>query len=100
VKYRVEFVDVADDEVLEIFDWIADESLDAAVRWRKGLDKSVARLSTFPRSCPVAPESRVLGIEVRRLNYGDYRLLYRIVGRVVRVLHVRHGARRRLGEEE
>jgi hypothetical protein len=42
----------------------------------------------------------VLDFEVRCMNYGEFRLLYRIVGRVVRILHVRHGARRRLGEEE
>jgi toxin ParE1/3/4 len=100
VRHRVEFSSAANEESFEIMQWIAEDSLEAAIRWRRGLDEALARLRTFPRSCRIAAESMHVGVDVRQLIYGSYRVLYRVDGRTVQVLHVRHGAPRRLGEEE
>jgi plasmid stabilization system protein ParE len=45
-----------------------------------------------------APENRSFKREIRQLLYDQYRILFTIRGRTVRVLHVRHGARIPLGK--
>ena len=87
-------------EAAEAFEWIAERSPTAAVRWHAGLFTKIETLRRFPRGFPVAAESRAFDREIRQLVYGSYRVLFEIDGSVVRILHIRHGARRRLGEEE
>jgi len=48
----------------------------------------------------VAPESAALGVEVRHLVVGSYRVLFVIRQDTVTVLHIRHAARRRVTEED
>ena len=74
-----------------------------AVRWFNGLEAAILRLASQPERCPVAPESDEFGRNIRQLLYGRrsgrYRVLFEIRGNTVHILHVRHGKRRRLGEE-
>ncbi|HZO30164.1 MAG TPA: type II toxin-antitoxin system RelE/ParE family toxin [Chloroflexota bacterium] len=50
-------------------------------------------LEEFPRRCPLAPENDDFDVEIRHLLYGEFRILFTVDDNVVRVLHVRHGAR-------
>jgi plasmid stabilization system protein ParE len=63
-------------------------------KWYRGLKKEILRLEQNPNRCPGAPEND----ELRHLMYGRgrniYRVIYRIIGKKVEVLHIRHGARR------
>ncbi len=90
----------AEADAIEAYEWIAKQAPAAARRWHARLFARIGTLATFPLGFPVAAESRTLGREVRQLSHGDYRVLYTVDGDVVRILRVRHGARRRLGEEE
>jgi hypothetical protein len=54
----------------------------------------------LPRRCPIAPENDDFDVEVRQLLYGEFRVLFTVEDDVVRVLHVRHGARRFLTPDE
>jgi hypothetical protein len=63
------------------------------------LDK-IYTLENLPTRCPIAPENDAFDVEVRQLLFGKYRILFWIDGRIVRVLHIRHGARRRLGDSD
>ena len=105
MKYRVLIHPDAERELKAAHAWLREQSPDAAERWRKGLVKRAATLATFPERCPLAPESKKLGEEVRQLLYGRrratrYRLLFVIEGRIVTLLHIRHGARLNLAEDE
>ena len=100
MRLRVEFADAAEADIFEIALRIADDSVDAALRWESGLRAAAGSLARFPRRCPVVSESAFFGREVRRLVYGNYRVLFEVALDRVLVLRVRHGARRRLGEEE
>jgi toxin ParE1/3/4 len=74
----------------------------AASRWYKELEKAVYALAEYPFRCPVAPEARRVRRKLRHLLYGQkshvYRVIYEVEERrkVVWVLHIRHGARRKL----
>lgn len=84
-----------------------------ALEWLKGIRAAAAALATNPtRYQPQAPESRKLGGEIRRLLYqrtssssAVYHLYYRVDedsddGPRVRILHVRHAARKPLTRKE
>jgi plasmid stabilization system protein ParE len=105
MEYRVEISDVALAEIDAAYLYLSSRSPEAAIRWLRGLEAAINSLSMFPGRCPIAPESESYpDIEVRQLLYGRGRSVYRILYCVfdredepeVRILHVRHGARRRI----
>jgi plasmid stabilization system protein ParE len=69
----------------------------ATQRWYKGLKKQILSLEEHRNRCPVTPEKKT----VRHLLYGRkhyaYRVIYRVLEKqkVVEVLHIRHGARKK-----
>ena len=70
----------------------------AARQWYEGLKRAILGLAMRPNRCPVTPENKKL----RHLLYGRKPHVYRVVYHVnerrkqVDVLHIRHGARRKL----
>jgi plasmid stabilization system protein ParE len=107
MNYHVEFTDVAEMETEAILLWINGQSPDRAGRWQEGLEQAVSSLSEFPRRCGLAPENSHFQAEIRQLLFGSYRILFTLLDldgdgeeETVRILHVRHGARRPLGAEE
>jgi plasmid stabilization system protein ParE len=77
-----------------------------AQRWLEGILEKVASLRTMAARHPIAPESADLGVEVRVLFHGGrnrgYKVYYSIHEQTgtVRVLHVRHWARRPVKAQE
>jgi plasmid stabilization system protein ParE len=79
-----------------------------ADRWYAGLARALESLSQLPHRHLRAPESDMMGGEVRQMIYGRGRGAYRVLHRVfepeegtsgvVRILHVRHVARQRPGQ--
>jgi toxin ParE1/3/4 len=74
----------------------------AASRWYNELEEAVYALAEYPFRCPVVPEARRARRKLRHLLYGEkshvYRVIYEVDERqkVVWVLHIRHGARRKI----
>jgi plasmid stabilization system protein ParE len=82
------------------YTYIAEHAPETAVDLYNRLLDAMFSLEMLPNRHPIAPESEFLDREARQLIYGNYRILYVVEDRpkVVRILHVRHGARRRFGE--
>lgn len=76
--------------------------------WYQGLIKAIASLKEMPRRCPIAREDAFFSQEIRQLLYGKGKQAYRIIFTViedqpiptVRILYIRHGAQRTIGEPE
>lgn len=100
MTYRVVILPEAEAELEEAYLYVREDSPARAKRWREKLLVKVKSLATFPERCAVAPESAALGVEVRHLVVGKYRMLFVVRDRTVMVLHVRHAARRRVTEAE
>jgi plasmid stabilization system protein ParE len=85
-----------------LYDWIGAGSSGAALAWYRGLRDAIRTLRSSPNRCPVTPESR----DLRHLLYGAKPHVYRVIYRVlekhkqVDVLHVRHGAQKKLNIDE
>jgi plasmid stabilization system protein ParE len=76
-------------------DYIARDSVSAALDWHTGIVEAIRTLRENPERCMLVPSDDILRIGLRRLLYGNYRILFTICDqpRTVNVLHVRHGAR-------
>jgi len=102
--YSVIILPSAEREIGEAYRWLAEQNAEAATRWYNQLVEVVLSLNVFPERCPLAPESKFLNREIREIFHGrrqhKYRILFVVVEKEVQVLHVRHGARRALGETE
>jgi plasmid stabilization system protein ParE len=100
MKYKVILTPEAIDQAEKAYRWIQKSSPQNAARWYNRLLDKIYTLEEFPTRCSIAPENDTFDVEVRQLLFGNYRILFWIDGRAVRVLHIRHGARRHLGESE
>lgn len=102
MEYRVEIDPVALSEIEEAYCWPAERAPAEAVEWFNSLSCAIASLREMPERCPLAPENDAFAEEIRHLLYGRrsgaYRVIFTLVGGVVRVLCLRHGAREPLEE--
>ena len=100
MAFTVEIAPAALEDIDAIVDYIHRDSPKAASRWRASLFAQLSLLQEMPRACPIAAENTRVDFELRHLIYGNYRLLFGIRGQTVRVVAVRHAARRYLTREE
>lgn len=76
---------------------IADDKPIAAERWLRRILRAVEKLESMPRRHPISESiSDSLGLEVRRLIVGRYKLFFHVNdrARLVRVVLFRHGSQR------
>ena len=99
-SYQVLFTPTARKQALAVVDYISADSPDSAARWYAGLVSAVSSLDIMPNRCGRALESDYLGEELRQYIYGSYRIVFRVEedAAIVRLLFIRHAARRALGE--
>lgn len=88
---RIVFARQAERDFEEIGDRIADDNPDRATTFVIELREACLALSAFPQRYPVARS--VARRDVRRRNYRDYAVLYRVDDAHVTILRVMHGAR-------
>lgn len=88
-KYNVDIPDTVFAALEEQAFYIAQDSVEAALKWYDLMEEKIQTLETLPARCPIAEESRYFDFEVRQLIIGNYRVLFRIEGTIVRILHVR-----------
>ena len=97
MKYLVRYSATAETEAEEAYLWIHQQSPFYAAKWLAGLLEAIASLDSNPESYPLAHEADTFHKPIRQLLYGKrrgiYRILFEIEGDVVKVLHIRQGAR-------
>ena len=98
MAYLVKLTSRAERDLAHLFEEINAKHSDAAQKWYGHLKEAILSLDERPNRCPVTPETAKL----RHLLFGRkpniYRVIYRVMARQksVEILHVRHGARRKL----
>lgn len=97
---RVLIEENAVSDLTEAYQWIASEAPESAARWLDRLESAIGSLDEHAERCPLAPENEFFTTEIRQLLVGNYRVLFTVRARAVHILHVRHAARRALGEED
>ena len=100
MAYSVELAKNAEAELEELYLWGVERAPQQGAAWFNGLERAILALDRHPDRCPVAPESIDPHNPVRVLSYGRKPPVYRIFftidhsAKIVRVVHVRRGARR------
>ncbi len=92
-KYLVNITQQAQDDLEQIFYYIADDSINNATNFILQLEKKVCSLEDFPDRNPFIPENDFFGTDYRHLIYKKYRIVYRIVEKSVFILRIFHGAK-------
>ena len=94
---RIVWSPLALERLEEIADYIATDNVDAARVFLIDIFAAVGRLRSFPQSGRAVPE--VNRADIREIIFKKYRVVYRVAGKQVSILTVRHG-RQRLPLEE
>jgi toxin ParE1/3/4 len=98
MAYRVSTTPYAEHDLARLYLQVNAEYSDTAMEWYLGLKAAILSLEQQPNRCPITRKKDKL----RHLLYGHkphtYRVIYRVIEKrkEVEVLHIRHGARRRL----
>jgi plasmid stabilization system protein ParE len=101
MAYKVRLTPQAEADLRSIGDYIAAQHApEAARRFVQSLRRRVALLETFPEGYGLAPEAQAVGVELRQMVHGMYRVLYIVEDKTVTIHAVRHGARRPLRPDE
>lgn len=87
---RVTHTPAAQRDLVAITDWMAADSLDAALRFYDEVDRLLSLIARYPR---IGEATEYLGPGIRRVSLGDYLLFYRISGETVELIRILHGAR-------
>jgi plasmid stabilization system protein ParE len=90
-KYSVIFHPDAETDISSSYQWGRRVWGDKQAKaWAQELRRAIKlRLTSLPLSCPLAPESDDLGIEVRQLIVQRYRVLFIVEKKTTTILHVR-----------
>jgi plasmid stabilization system protein ParE len=99
MAYRVEIAKSAEAQLEELYLWVVQRAPSQGAAWFNRLEQAMLSLDANPKRCPIAPESFEPDRPVRVLNFGRRPHVYRVfftvddTVNVVRVVHVRRGAR-------
>lgn len=94
MTFVVHATSAAQEDLVAIARWIASRDPVAAARWVDSILAGLRQLTDLPRGHPTASDGKGLGVELRHLTIGFYRLIFLVRGHDVFVLHIRHGNRR------
>jgi len=104
MSYRVVFQPRAIANLDEQYQYIAKDNPAAAAQWFNRFVDALEGLSKFPERCPVAPESELVGREIRQFLFGKRsgarRACFAIDGDTVRILCIRHSAQQEASLED
>ena len=106
MAYRVEIAESAEAQLEELYLWVVQRATSQGTGWFNRLEHAVLSLDLNPKRCPIAPESLDPNQPVRVLNFGRSPHVYRVFftvddsAKVVRVVHIRRGARQRPARDE
>lgn len=102
--HRIVFAPTAEEDLDGNLTWLSTEAPERVEKWFTDLRAKIMTLEHMPALCRFAPENGLHGTEpIRQLLFtgypSKYRILFTVDGDEVRILNIRHGARRYLHQE-
>ena len=98
MAYSVRLMPRAAEDAECVYRRVVQEAPLQGQHWYNRLVEAIESLRLFPERCEAVESLSRSGITVRKLLYGHkpntYRIYFAIDGKIVRILHIRHGARR------
>ena len=91
--YQVEITQTAEKDIHHIWEYIAQDTKQAANRFIAELDKQFTALTSNPERCASIPENALLKTNYKHLIYKQYRMIFRIEKQQVYILRIIHGTK-------
>ena len=88
---EIEWSSKAENDLNEIIDYIAQDSLEYALSFYEQIREKVENLAKFPKIGRKVPE--LDDPKIRELILGNYRIIYRLLEEKVQVVRIFHGSR-------
>jgi plasmid stabilization system protein ParE len=103
-EYRIVFAPTAQEDLGSVVAWLDERAPEKVAEWIMSLKADIDTLQSMPERCPYAAENGLWGDEeLRQLLFQPYPSQYRVIFTIhkstVRILNVRHSARRYLHEQ-
>jgi plasmid stabilization system protein ParE len=95
MSYRVVITERALSDLTQIRDFIAKRSPINAAKFLEKLLRQFDVMERSPEGFGRAPEDALVPYTLHQIVVKPYRILYRVSGTSIQILHVRHGARQR-----
>ncbi|MFH1197421.1 MAG: type II toxin-antitoxin system RelE/ParE family toxin [bacterium] len=92
-KYNVFITRSAQNDISEIYEYIASDSTKNAKIFISEIEKKITGLKNFPERNPLLQENEYFNTTYRHLLFKDYRIIYRVENINVFILRVYHGRR-------
>jgi toxin ParE1/3/4 len=92
-NYKTQITKTAGRDLDEIWEYIALDNRDAAVRFIKKLETAVKSIGRFPHRNSIIPESEIIGKEYRHAIIDNYRVMNRVSEKTVFIMRIIHSAR-------
>ncbi len=93
IIYKINITNSAQNDIIEIYDYIKFDKIIAAKNWRDKIKENIKSLLKNPFRSPIIPEAEKLKVDYRHIILGNYRIIYKISGKIITILRVIHGAR-------
>ncbi len=94
-KYHIEYLPVAQKDLIEIFQYILADSPSAAAELLDQIDKSVSKLEDFPSMGMAAKDPRLMYLGYRILVVDNYLVFYVVLdNEVIEIRSIIHGKKK------
>ncbi len=93
-RYDVRYLPAAEQDLVDILDYIARDNPDAARTFVNRVDRAIGHLAFLPRAGRLPEDARLRRLGYRVLVVEDYLVFYVVTRRTVQIRRVIHGARR------
>lgn len=91
--YKVKIYPAAEQDLMDIIDYLNTLSPQAALRYYDVLTEQIASLSTMPERCPHPKDLALTAKGYRYLIVEDYLVFYMVVGDTVQIHRILYGRR-------
>ena len=93
-KHKIKYLPIAQQDLIEIFDYIKEDNPSAVKSFIDKIDKSISKLESFPQVGVVPKDDRLEMLGYRMLVIDNYLVFYIIKENIVKIRRIIHGSRR------
>lgn len=93
-KYPIEYLPIAEQDLIEILEYIQIDNPSAALQLLEEIDKSISKLAYFPYMGHMPKDQRLIQLNYRTLVVESYLVFYVVLDEIVEIRRILHGKRK------